>query len=142
MQISIASDRAGLELKTFLIEELEKQNYNMIDLGTNNNDSVDYPDYAKKVVNSILIENTDLGILICGTGIGMSITANRYKNIRAALCSNPLEAKLAREHNDANIICLGARMIGKELALENVNIFLNTKFSGERHLLRIKKIDR
>lgn len=139
-KIAIASDRAGLELKTYIINELKEQ-YDFDDLGTNNQDLVDYPDYAIKVVDKILSGHSEFGILICGTGIGMSIAANRHKGIRAGLCHNSLEARLTREHNDANILCLGGRMIGKECALENVKVFLTTNFAGGRHTNRIKKLD-
>lgn len=139
-KLAIACDRAGIELKDFIINELKDQ-YDFINLGTNTQDPVDYPDYAKKVVNAILNKEVEKGILICGTGIGMSMAANRFKGIRAGLCHNPLEARLTREHNDANILCLGARMIGKELALENVKVFLATDFAGGRHLRRIEKLD-
>ena len=139
-KLAIACDRAGIELKDFIINELKEQ-YDFIDLGTNTQDPVDYPDYAKKVVNAILNKEVKKGILICGTGIGMSMAANRFKGIRAGLCHNPLEARLTREHNDANVLCLGARMIGKELALENVKVFLTTDFAGGRHLRRIEKLD-
>ena len=139
-KIAIASDRAGLELKTYIIDELKGQ-YDFDDLGTNNQDPVDYPDYAIKVVDKILSGHSEFGILICGTGIGMSIAANRHKGIRAGLCHNSLEARLTREHNDANILCLGGRMIGKECALENVKVFLTTNFAGGRHTNRIKKLD-
>lgn len=139
-KIAIASDRAGLELKTYIINELKEQ-YDFDDLGTNNQDPVDYPDYAIKVVDKILSGHSEFGILICGTGIGMSIAANRRKGIRAGLCHNSLEARLTREHNDANILCLGGRMIGKECALENVKVFLTTNFAGGRHTNRIKKLD-
>lgn len=139
-KIAIASDRAGLELKTYIINELKEQ-YDFDDLGTNNQDPVDYPDYAIKVVDKILSGHSEFGILICGTGIGMSIAANRHKGIRAGLCHNSLEARLTREHNDANILCLGGRMIGKECALENVKVFLTTNFTGGRHTNRIKKLD-
>lgn len=139
-KIAIASDRAGLELKTYIINELKEQ-YDFDDLGTNNQDPVDYPDYAIKVVDKILNGHSEFGILICGTGIGMSIAANRHKGIRAGLCHNSLEARLTREHNDANILCLGGRMIGKECALENVKVFLTTNFAGGRHTNRIKKLD-
>ena len=141
MKISIACDRAGIQLKNFIIENL-KNEFEFVDFGTNSNDAVDYPDYAKIVAKSIIDKDVDFGILICGTGIGMSISANRFKGVRASLCHNSLEAKLTREHNDANILCLGARIIGQETALENVKIFLNTKFSNEeRHIRRIDKID-
>ena len=139
-KIAIASDRAGLELKTYIINELKEQ-YDFDDLETNNQDLVDYPDYAIKVVDKILSGHSEFGILICGTGIGMSIAANRHKGVRAGLCHNSLEARLTREHNDANILCLGGRMIGKECALENVKVFLTTNFTGGRHTNRIKKLD-
>lgn len=140
-KIAIACDRAGIELKNFLIENIKDSNIVFIDLGTNNQDPVDYPDYAKKVVKSLLNKESDVGVLICGTGIGMSISANKYKGIRASLCHNSLEAKLTREHNDANILCMGARIIGNETALDNLKVFLNTDFSGGRHTRRIEKID-
>lgn len=139
-KIVIASDRAGLELKTYILEELSGQ-YDFEDLGTNSQEPVDYSDYALKVVNKILDKSSDFGILICGTGIGMSIAANRHKGIRAGLCHNSLEARLTREHNDANILCLGGRIIGKECALENVKVFLQTDFAGGRHVNRVKKLD-
>ncbi len=139
-KIAIASDRAGLELKNYILQELSKQ-YSFEDLGTYNQEPVDYPDYALKVVNKILDKSSEFGILICGTGIGMSIAANRHKGIRASLCHNSLEARLTREHNDANILCLGGRIIGKECALENVKVFLTTDFTGGRHTNRVKKLD-
>ena len=139
-KILIACDRAGIELKNFLMESL-RDKIDFIDFGTNSQESVDYPDYAQKVVAGILNGSGEKGILICGTGIGMSISANRFKGIRAGLCHNTTEARLTREHNDANVLCLGARMIGKELALEIVNTFLTAKFQGERHLRRIEKIE-
>lgn len=138
-KVAIACDRAGKELKDFLIQEYKEVNF--VDLGTNTDESVDYPDYAKKVVKEVLAKNVDFGVLICGTGIGMSMCANRYKGIRAGLCHNSLEARLTREHNDANILCMGARIIGKECALENLKVFLNTDFAGDRHLRRIEKLD-
>lgn len=139
-KVAIACDRAGLELKQFLIQSLEKE-VEFIDLGTNTTDPVDYPDFAKKVAVSVLNGEVECGVLICGTGIGMSMAANRYIGIRAGLCHNSLEARLTREHNDANILCMGARMIGNECALENLKVFLNTEFVGGRHLRRIKKLD-
>jgi ribose 5-phosphate isomerase B len=140
--VIIASDRAGLELKSFLIEQmLVEGRYCPVDFGTNGDEAVDYPDYARKVALAILNGEANFGILICGTGIGMSIAANRFKGIRAGLCHNSLEARLAREHNDANILCLGARIIGNECALENINVFLSTEFSGGRHSNRIRKLD-
>ncbi len=140
IKVAIACDRAGIKLKNFLIQQM-KEEVEFLDLGTNNEDPVDYPDYAKKVVKNVLDKTTNFGVLICGTGIGMSMAANRYKGIRAGLCHNSLEAKLTREHNDANILCLGARIIGEECALENLKVFLNTKFAVGRHLRRIEKLD-
>lgn len=139
-KIAIASDRAGLELKDYILQELGGQ-YDFEDLGTNNQEPVDYPDYALKVVKRILDKSSDFGILICGTGIGMSMAANRYKGVRAGLCHNSLEARLTREHNDANILCMGGHIIGKECALENVKVFLTTDFAGGRHISRVKKLD-
>lgn len=139
-KVSIACDRAGIKLKNFLIQQLNKE-VEFLDLGTDSNEPVDYPDFAKKVVKNILNGISDFGVLICGTGIGMSIAANRYKGIRAGLCHNSLEARLTREHNNANILCLGARIIGEECALENLKVFLNTEFASGRHLRRIEKLD-
>ncbi|MDR1499012.1 MAG: ribose 5-phosphate isomerase B [Rickettsiales bacterium] len=139
-KVAIACDRAGVELKNFLIQSM-KSEINFVDLGTDSDEPVDYPDFAKRVVKNILDETVDFGVLICGTGIGMSISANRYKGIRAGLCHNSLEARLTREHNDANILCMGARIIGNECALENLKVFLNTDFAGGRHLRRIEKLE-
>ena len=139
-KVAIACDRAGVDLKNFLMEEMGKD-LDFVDLGTNTNDPVDYPDFAKKVVKEVLNKSVDFGVLICGTGIGMSMAANRYRGIRAGLCHNSLEARLTREHNDANILCMGARMIGKECALENLKVFANTSFAGGRHIRRIEKLD-
>ena len=139
-KVAIACDRAGIELKDFLIQEMADE-LEFVNLGTNTNDPVDYPDFAKKVVKEVLAKNVDFGVLICGTGIGMSIAANRYKGIRAGLCHNSLEARLTREHNDANILCMGARIIGKECALENLKVFANTEFAAGRHLRRVEKLD-
>ncbi|MDR3078554.1 MAG: ribose 5-phosphate isomerase B [Rickettsiales bacterium] len=140
--VAIASDGAGLELKKFLIDSGgEFSTFHFMDLGPDGGGPVDYPDYAKKVVEKILGKEADFGVLICGTGVGMSIAANRFRGIRAGLCHHSLEARLVREHNDANILCLGARMIGKECALENLRVFLATPFGGGRHLERIRKLD-
>ena len=111
-----------------------------MDLGPFELNPVDYPDYAKKVAKRILLNKSDVGILVCGSGMGMNITANKHKNIRAAQCFNIKSTKLSRLHNDANIITLGSRLLTKKNALKSVNIFLNTKFEGGRHKIRIKKI--
>ena len=141
--ISIGSDHGGYELKQEIIKHLEERDLEYKDFGTNcETESVDYPMFAKEVANSILGGECDKGILICGTGIGISITANRMKGIRAALCHDCFSAKATREHNDANILALGGRVVGPGLALEIVDTFLDTPFSGdERHVRRIKLID-
>ncbi|NLJ90323.1 MAG: ribose 5-phosphate isomerase B [Clostridiales bacterium] len=140
--IGIASDHGGLELKQEIIKHLESRNLEYIDYGTNSNESCDYPVYARKVAKAILDSECDKGILICGTGIGISITANRIKGIRAALCHDTFSAQATREHNDANILALGGRVVGPGLALKIVDTFLDTPFSGdERHVRRINLID-
>lgn len=140
--IGIASDHGGLELKQEIIKHLESRNLEYIDYGTNSNESCDYPVYARKVAKAILDGECDKGILICGTGIGISITANRIKGIRAALCHDTFSAQATREHNDANILALGGRVVGPGLALKIVDTFLDTPFSGdERHVRRINLID-
>ncbi|MBN2126885.1 MAG: ribose 5-phosphate isomerase B [Candidatus Diapherotrites archaeon] len=141
-KVFIASDHGGFELKEFLQKKLVKKGFTLIDLGTHSNESVDYPDYAKKIAGKILKEKNSIGILICGTGIGMSISANRFKGIRAALCWNSKTAKLARNHNNANVLCLGARVLKKRDALRIANVFLKENPSKEeRHKRRVKKID-
>lgn len=141
MKIAIASDHAGYELKEHLKEFLSKMGFDILDFGTNSKESVDYPDYAKKVVRSILNNLSDRGILICGTGVGMSICANRFKGIRAALCDNTYTAMYSRLHNDSNILCLPARVIGYGLAEKIVEVWLKTEFEGGRHKRRIEKIE-
>ncbi|MDD6055047.1 MAG: ribose 5-phosphate isomerase B [Helicobacteraceae bacterium] len=140
MQIFLASDHAGVGLKSIIIEFLKELEIESINLGPNNTDRVDYPDFADALCENILNNEGSLGILICGSGIGMSIAANRYSGIRAALCNEPLSAKLAREHNDANVLCLGARLIGEDMACEIVKSFLDSTFAGGRHALRVKKL--
>ena len=124
------------EIKSYLL----KKKLSFQDLGPFNDDRVDYPDYAHKVARKVKVNKSNVGILICGSGMGMNIAANRHKNIRAAQCFNLKSTKLSRLHNDANIITLGSRLLNKKLALSCVNIFLNTKFEGGRHSKRIKKI--
>ncbi len=143
MIIGIANDHAGYKLKNNIIIFLEKElNFkNIINFGSDTDDSVDYPDYAKKVINAIEQNKINIGILICGTGIGMSICANRNKHIRAALCINTEYAKLAREHNDANVLVLGARYISFEKAKGIIKTFLNSKFQKSRNLNRVNKIN-
>jgi ribose 5-phosphate isomerase B len=139
-KVFISSDHAGYKLKELIKNNLEKKNIQYTDLGPHNTDRVDYPDYAHKVAKKVKLNNQNIGILICGSGIGMNIAANRHKNIRAAQCYNLKSTKLSRLHNDANIITLGSRLLTNKNALSCVNIFLNTKFEGGRHKKRIKKI--
>lgn len=140
-KIVIGSDHAGFELKKFVIKELELMGYKVTDVGTENGtDSVDYPDFAYKLCKKIIDKEFDKGILICGTGIGISIAANRFKEIRAALCHMPMEARLTRQHNNANVLCMGGRIIGKITAKECVEAFLNTEFEGGRHQKRVDKL--
>jgi len=139
-KICIASDHAGFKLKEETKDFLINKNISIIDLGPINDNSVDYPDFAKKVSNRVKSKKSDIGILICGSGIGMAISANKTKGIRAALCYNSKSARLSRQHNNANIMCLGSRFTNKSSALKLVTAFLQTKFEGGRHLRRIKKI--
>jgi ribose 5-phosphate isomerase B len=141
MKIAIASDHAGFELKEKLKKFLESLNYQYKDFGTNNNESVDYPDYALKVAESVSKKEFDRGILICGSGIGMSMVANKIPGIRAALCYNTETAKMSREHNDANVLTIGARMTDGKIAKDIVRVWLKTEFLGERHSRRVKKIE-
>ena len=138
--IVIASDHAGYSLKEHVKNFLSKQKLNVKDVGANSKISVDYPDYAHKLSNVVKKKRNTLGILICGSGQGMIMTANKHKNIRAALCYNAKSAKLSRLHNDANVITLGSRLISKKNAIKCINIFLKTKFEGGRHRRRIRKI--
>jgi ribose 5-phosphate isomerase B len=139
-KIFLSSDHAGYKLKESIKLYLTKKKINYTDLGPLSNNRVDYPDYAHKVAKKVKINNNHVGILICGSGMGMNIAANRHKNIRAAQCFNLKSTKLSRLHNDANIITLGSRLLSKNIALKCVGIFLNTKFEGGRHIKRIKKI--
>ncbi len=138
-KIYIASDHAGFKLKNIILSKLSK-NKKIIDLGPNSNVSVDYPDYAKKLSKKIASDKGSFGILVCGSGMGMAITANKIKNVRAALCYSNKNTKLSRLHNNANIITLGERLISKNKAINLIKIFLSTKFEGGRHLRRIKKM--
>jgi ribose 5-phosphate isomerase B len=142
-KILIASDHAGFALKKFLIEELSKLSFKTVDLGCDSAEkSVDYPDYAKKLCQKITTKNQLRGILICGSGVGISIAANRFQNIRAALCHSSNVTKLSRAHNDANVLCLGARITKNKPALSIVKAFLSTEFEGARHAARIAKLSK
>ena len=139
-KIFISSDHAGFNLKETIKLYLIKRKLNFQDLGPMDNSKVDYPDFAHKVAKKVKINKSHMGILICGSGTGMNIAANKHKNIRAAQCFNLKSTKLSRLHNDANVITLGSRLITKKNALKFVSVFLNTKFDGGRHLKRVKKI--
>ncbi len=139
-KIFISSDHAGFKLKETIKVFLRNKKVKIEDLGPTNDSSVDYPDYAHKVAKKVKLKKSNIGILVCGSGTGMNIAANKHKNIRAAQCFNLKSTKLSRLHNDANIITLGSRLITKKNALKFVSVFLNTKFDGGRHLKRIKKI--
>jgi len=137
LNIAIGCDHGGFGLKKEVVHSLEQSGHTVIDLGCHSEDSVDYPDYADKVCLAINDGRCARGILICGTGIGMSIAANRHRHIRAALCHEAVTAKLSREHNDANVLCLGGRVLGISIALDIVRVWLATEFAGGRHLRRI-----
>ena len=139
-KVCIASDHAGYKLKENIKDFLISKNVSIFDLGPMNENSVDYPDYAKKVANRVKANKSDIGILVCGSGTGMAISANKIKDIRAAVCYNNQSTRLSRLHNNANIISLGSRLTKKNTAIKLVSIFLNTKFEGGRHLRRVKKI--
>ena len=139
-KIFISSDHAGFRLKEDIKKHLQRKKLNFKDLGPTNDDRVDYPDYAHKLAKKVKVNKNNVGILVCGSGTGMNIAANKHKNIRAAQCFSAKSTKLSRLHNDANIITLGSRLISKKKAFKFVKIFLNTKFDGGRHLKRIKKI--
>ena len=139
-RIAIASDHAGYGLKIFIQGELQSLGHICLDLGTDSEESVDYPDFAKKLANCLNKEEASFGVLICGSGIGISMAANRYPHIRAALCSEPVSAFYARAHNDANVLVLGAKLIGTELARACLKVFLETSFEGGRHVGRVQKL--
>ncbi len=141
MRIIIASDHAGLDYKESIILHLQKKGFEAEDYGPYTTDSFDYPDSAHKVAMAIKEKKADFGILICGTGIGMSMAANRHKAIRAALCANEFQARATREHNNANVLCLGTRVTGEGLALSIVDAFFASEFEGGRHTRRIEKIE-
>ncbi len=141
MIIAVGCDHAGYELKLELIRHLQQRGLETVDFGTDSTSSCDYPDYARKVAQAVVDGNAQLGLLVCGTGIGMSIAANKVKGIRAAVLSDEFSAQATREHNDANILCLGARVVDVPTAVRLLDIFLDTPFShGENHVRRIGKI--
>jgi ribose 5-phosphate isomerase B len=139
--IALASDHAGLQLKTELLRELERLGQPVLDLGPSTSASVDYPDYALKVTEAVNQKQAQLGVLICGTGLGMSMAANKVHGIRAALCHTEFEARMARAHNDANVLCFGQRVTGTGLAIEVLKAFLGSSFEGGRHATRVEKLE-
>ncbi len=141
MLFAIGSDHAGFELKTQIVDILKQFGHEYTDYGANSMQSVDYPDFGEKVSLAVSSGQADRGILICGTGIGMSIVANKFSNIRASLCNELFTAKMSRLHNDANILVIGGRIVGRDLAKEIVITWINTPFEGKRHSDRLKKIN-
>lgn len=141
MKIAIGSDHGGFEYKEIIKQRLTEAGYEIVDKGVPSYQEVDYPDVAVEVANTVSAKEVDCGILICGTGIGMSIAANKVKGIRAALCADTFSARMAKQHNNANIITLGARTLGIESAYEIITAYLSEQFLGDRHLRRVNKID-
>tara|TARA_B100002051_G_C16414476_1_gene476261 strand:+ start:258 stop:689 length:432 start_codon:yes stop_codon:yes gene_type:complete len=139
-KLYISSDHAGFKLKEIIKKKFIKKKIKVIDIGPKTDKSVDYPDFAKKLSRCVLLKKSNMGILVCGSGTGMAMSANKFKKIRAAVCYNQASTRLSRQHNNANILALGARLIKKADAIRLVNIFLSTKFEGGRHLRRVKKI--
>lgn len=140
MQLAFASDHAGVQLKKELVDAAKALGHDVTDFGPASTDSVDYPDFATKVTDAVTAKTAQLGVLICGTGIGMSISANKINGIRAALCHTEFEARATRSHNDANILCLGQRVTGAGVAIDILKVFIGTSFEGGRHQKRVEKI--
>lgn len=140
MKISIGCDHGGYELKEVVKNHLEEKGFEIIDVGTNSTESVDYPEYGRKAAEYVVKNEAEKGIVICTTGIGISIAANKVKGIRCALCTTTLQAKMSRKHNDANMLAIGAGIVGKNLALEIVDTWLSNEFEGGRHARRVEKI--
>ena len=140
--IAAGCDHGGVSLKTVLIEQLIESGHEVLDLGTDSNERVDYPDFAEAVAKSVASGEAEFGLLVCGSGIGVCMVANKISGIRAATIHDVTSAHLSREHNDANIICLGERLIGPEVAKEALDVFLASEFQEGRHLNRVKKIDK
>ena len=137
----IATDHAGYAIKAYVKDIVTNLGHEIVDLGPDSADRVDYPDYAKKCANAVLEDKGSFGILICGTGIGISIAANKVPGIRAALCHDHYTAKLTRQHNDANILCFGERVVGKGVIEDMIEVFASTEFEGGRHATRVCKIE-
>jgi ribose 5-phosphate isomerase B len=140
VRIAVGADHAGYAVKERIKEELQRAGYEIIDFGTHTGESVDYPDYAQQVARSVAQAETGRGVLVCGTGLGMAITANKFRGIRAATCNDTYTARMAAEHTDANVLCVGARVVDADHAVAIVHEWLKGKFGGERHQRRIDKI--
>lgn len=140
MKVAFGCDHAGIDLRDAVVAVIDELGHTVEDFGTYSKESVDYPDFGHKVATAVMEGKADLGIVVCGTGIGISISANKVKGIRAALCSETFSARMSREHNNANVLALGARVIGPDLAKEVVRAFLITQFAGGRHQARVEKI--
>jgi len=140
MKIAIGSDHGGYELKEYLKGFLKEKGIEYVDFGTDGSESVDYPEFGQKVAEAVVKGECERGIVCCGTGIGISISANKVKGIRCALCGDSYSARMSREHNNANVLALGGRVIGKDLAMEIVDIWIRTEFQGGRHERRVNKI--
>ena len=140
MHLAIGSDHAGLELKSELVEHLRSLGHDVVDHGTHDSTSIDYPDYAEKVASSVAKGDSELGFLVCGSGQGMCMAANKVRGVRAAVCSDTFSAHAVREHNNANVLCLGQRVVGPGLALEIAETFLKAEFEGGRHARRVGKM--
>ena len=140
MTIAVGADHAGWSLKESLKAWLLEHGHDVIDFGTHSPDSVDYPDYAAQVGESVAVGKVDRGVLVCGTGLGMAIAANKIPGVRAVACSDLLAARMSREHNDANVLAVGGRLLGREAALEILACWLETRFAGGRHVQRVDKI--
>ena len=140
MKIALGNDHAAVEMKFFVKKYLEEKGCEVLNLGTDTNDSVDYPDYGAAVGRAVTGGEADLGVAICGSGVGISIAANKIKGVRAVCCSEPYSARMSREHNNANVLCFGARVVGQELAKMIIDEFLSAKFQGGRHEKRVNKI--
>jgi len=141
MKLAIGSDHAALALKNRLRDQLREWGYEVEDLGTNSTESVDYPDFAHAVAKAVQEGRCERGVLVCGTGLGMAMTANRHRGIRAAVCGDIYSARMSRLHNDANVLCMGARVLAPEYAIELLKCWLDTPYEGTRHVRRVAKIE-
>lgn len=141
LAIALGADHAGWELKEACKAWLIDHGHQVLDFGTHSPESVDYPDYAAQVAEAVAVAKVDRGVLVCGTGIGMAITANKVPGVRAAACSDTFTARMSREHNDANVLCLGARLTSREMARDILQIWVDTPFAGDRHARRVGKIN-